>query len=187
MQLDVVGGFEPGEDVPPTWRTAVGVTLDELIEAGVLDFESEYMKWNAPDEETRDRINGKIIARFGQRSISMTPPGLWMQQFRRKMNEIVPKYKLLWDKLGDDFNPWLNYENYGKARQIYSDYPQMELSGNSDYASNGNDREYDDLQQGDQLERANALALAYQDADARLLDELEVLFSGLITVNFNGF
>lgn len=182
-----IAKYESIEVLPDEWHSAVTITLNELIECGVVDFDNELMKWNAPDEATRKRINSKIVARFGIRQIGIVPPGLWMQQFRRKLNELAPKYKLIWEKIdSEEFNPWQYNREYGKSRHIYSDFPQTMLSGNEDYATAGNDKEFENIGETDLFERAKQIAGAYQDVDAMLLDELEILFSGLVSVNFNG-
>ncbi len=170
------------------WHSATSITLDELIDCGVVDFDAENMRWNAPDEETRMRVNDKIIARYGIREISITPPGVWIRQFVRKMNELAPKYNLIWQRIKDEeFDPWQTSRDYGKSRHIYSDFPQTMLGGNEDYATAGNDREHEDGHEGDLFMRAREIGQKYQDVDVMLLDELEVLFSCLISVNFNGF
>ncbi len=180
--------FSGFEIEPDEWHGEISITLDELIDCGVVDFDAENMQWNAPDEETRKRINDKIVARYGIREISITPPGVWMRQFVRKMNELVPKYNLIWERIKDEeFDAWQKSRDYGKSRHIYSDFPQTMLGGNEDYATAGNDKEHEDGHEGDILARAREIGRNYQDVDVMLLDELEVMFSGLISSNFNGF
>ena len=55
------------------------------------------------------------------------------------------------------------------------------LSGNSDYASTGNDREADTMHEGSATDKAAQFARDWMDVDAMILDELEhTLFTSLI-------
>lgn len=55
------------------------------------------------------------------------------------------------------------------------------LSGNSDYASTGNDRESDVMREGSATDKAVQFARDWQDVDAMILDELEhTLFTSLM-------
>ena len=55
------------------------------------------------------------------------------------------------------------------------------LSGNSDYASSGTDRESDTVREGDITEQAARFAESWNDVDVMILDELEhVLFTSIM-------
>jgi hypothetical protein len=70
---------------------------------------------------------------------------------------------------------------------VFSDFPQTSLVGDSqDYASTGNDVEYERIKQMDPLELEDRLK-NYNDVDLAIINEIEPLFSCLFTVNINGF
>ena len=71
-----------------------------------------------------------------------------------------------------------------KSRNIFSDFPQTQLGGNSDYASTGNDTEYERIRRADILETIERLK-DYQDVDALVLDNIEQMFSCLVSVSVN--
>ena len=102
------------------------------------------------------------------------------------MNEIMPKY-MAWYKTLDE-GVMLGTENeYYKSRNIFSDFPQTSLQGRTqDYASTGNDVEYEKIKQLDPLELAERIK-NYDDVDLAIIKEIEPLFSCLFTVNINGF
>ena len=76
---------------------------------------------------------------------------------------------------------------YYKSRNIYSDFPQTQLNGtNGDYASSGNDMEFERLRQMDILDLAERLR-SYDDVDVLIIEEIEPLFSCLLTVNVNAY
>ena len=108
-------------------------------------------------------------------------------------------------------------DEYYKGRNIFSDFPQTALAGrNQDYASTGNDTEYERITEGNKTladttsgSRASTadgnkkyqesrehvsdpLTLLdniteFDNVDATIIDEIEPLFSCLFTVNINGF
>jgi hypothetical protein len=76
---------------------------------------------------------------------------------------------------------------YYKSRNVFSDFPQTSLVGDSqDYASTGNDVEYERIKQMDPLELEDRIK-NYNDVDLAIINEIEPLFSCLFTVNINGF
>ena len=108
-------------------------------------------------------------------------------------------------------------DDYYKSRNIFSDFPQTALAGrNQDYASTGNDTEYERITEGNkkltettsgssessadgnkkyQESRehvSDPLSLLdniteFDNIDATIIDEIEPLFSCLFTVNTNGW
>ena len=121
------------------------------------------------------------------RDIGVIPPGLWKREFLRKMNEIMPKYKPLYKALDDGANILQTGDQYGKSRDIFSEFPATMLGDNQDYASNGRDREYENVAQGDWVDKAMQIAERYTDIDVMILKEIEPLFSCLLTVSMNGY
>ena len=77
-------------------------------------------------------------------------------------------------------------DKYKKRRAIGSDYPETMLSGNSDYASNGQDEESEEIERGSLQDAYNAYVAGYQTIDEHLLDELESMFIGLYTASIDG-
>ena len=99
------------------------------------------------------------------------------------MPKYIPLYKAL------DETPQLIGANsdYYKSRNIYSDFPQTALNGaNGDYASTGNDMEYERIRQMDILDLAERLR-TYDDVDVRIIEEIDSMFCSLLTQNVNGF
>lgn len=164
------------------------IQLCELIDRGFFDLSRDDWDFNPKySEEQHQLLCSKITEHFYYREISITPPGIWKREFLRTLNEIMPKYMNLY-RLLDKYPQLIGSESeYYKARNIFSDFPQTQLSGlNSDYASNGNDTEYERIKQLDILELVKRLQ-SYKDVDALIIDELEPLFSCLLTIDVNGF
>ena len=171
----------------PEYHEYHGVTsvyLGELAEVGWFDLskpEWDFLKYS-PEQHTI--LCNKITNRFWDREIGYIPPGLWKRKFLEKLNEIMPKYIRYYALLANNPNLFGGNSEYYKSRNIFSDFPQTQLGGNSDYASTGNDIEYEKIKQEDILSLQEALD-AYKDIDEMILDELDCLFSGLISVSIN--
>lgn len=179
---------------PMTWsdniadfHAVVSIEFGELVYDGIVDWSDPSWKWNVYSDEQYERLTQKIENRFWNREISIIPPGLWKRQFIEKLNEIQPKYNILYNMLDQGINILQTDNEYFKGRDIYSDFPQTALNGQQDYASSGTDREYERVHDGDVLDNYLQFAREYDDVDVLMLNELEVLFSDLITVNLNGF
>lgn len=181
----------------PDWHAVTSVKLGELIEMGFVKWYTvagnnkkvinQDWAWDYYDEEQYFRLCDKINARFYWDEIALVPPGIWKQQLIRKLNEIMPKYKPLYTAVANGYDPWQDGSGYGKSRDIHSEFPETLLSGNADYISNGNDREYEDIHEGGVADMTDLWVRIWQDIDCHVLDELEPLFSCLYTVNVNGF
>lgn len=176
------------DELPHDYHAATSLTWAELEDAGFIDWDDPAWAWDYYDEEQRDRLQKKIAARFEFREIGILPPAVWRRQFIRKLNEIMPKYDKLYEKLSGEFEIFQTGDDYGKRRHVFSDFPATLLNGESeDYASNATDEEHEDISLGDNLDKYVDFAERYNDVDVMILDELEVLFSDLFAVNFNGF
>lgn len=176
----------PPYDELPQFKAVDTLTLGELIEAHWFDLSREDWQYDYWNEEQRDRLNSKIVARFYYREISITPLKRWKMEFLRTLNEIMPKYKLVYDMVKGGLSPLQIEDRYTKNRDIYSDFPQTMLSGkNQDYASSGHDYESETIVNGS-VEMLQGFVDYYRDVDALILDELESLFSPFITMNMNG-
>ena len=121
------------------------------------------------------------------REISLVPPGVWMHEFVRRMREIMPKYIPMYKLMAESPELYGGSSEWYKGRDVFSDFPQTQLSGeNQDYASSGNDREFQRIRQGDVIDTAKRLT-DYNDVDLMIVDDMSPLFSCLFTVNTNSF
>ena len=172
----------------PDYHAVNTIQLCELIEAGLFDLSREDWDFNPKySVEQHKQLCDKITAHFFYREIALTPFGIWKHEFLRTMNEIMPKYMNFYKVLDESPNLLGAESEYYKARNIYSDFPQTQLSGNNgDYASTGNDPEYERIKQLDTLELAERLK-NYHDVDLMIIDEIEPLFSCLLSIDVNGF
>lgn len=173
------------------FNAALTITLDELIA-------KEVFNWNRPalagcfddlGEDVATRLKAMFIERYLYREICMVPPGRWMQRLGYEIRyELVPKFKPLYDALENgDYSP-LNDENeYYKARNIDSDFPETLLAQNQVYASFGTDREYQRIKTKNGIEAAVEYETAYRNVDTMFIDALGGMFTDLWTLNYNGF
>ena len=175
------GGWEEMHE----FHDASSVQLGELVEAGWFDM-TDKVTWHWPqyDDAQDARLRDKIVNRFWDRAIGVLPPGLWKRRFIELMNEIMPKYVLMYSVLNEDGNVAGHEGEWYKSRNIFSDFPQTQLGGNSDYASTGNDTEYERIKRADVLDTLERLK-DYRDVDVLVLDDLEQMFSCLISVSVN--
>lgn len=175
-------------DESKDFHSVYTIQLCELVENGAVDFSSDFWDFDAYDAAQRERLYDKLYARYKYREIGVLPPQRWHDEVIRKLNEIMPKYKYMYKTLDDGADPFVSENKYGKSRTVFSDFPQTQLGGvNQDYASNGTDREYEDITIGDFIATADQLANKYKDVDALILDELEPCFSCLLSVSMNGY
>jgi hypothetical protein len=172
---------------PRDFHSVVTIQLGELIEAGWLDWEDPSWTWDYYDQEQYKRVCSMIEVRYFYREIGILPPGRWKQQFMRKMNEIMPKYKRLYTMEAQGLDLLQTANTYGKSRNIHSEFPETMLSGNSDYASFGDDREFENVTEGDVLDKWEQLQTRYKTVDVMILEELDELFTCLLTVDMNAF
>lgn len=167
------------------WHALFSIQLGELIEGGFVDWTDETWKWKAYSEEQYERVCQKFNDRYYYREIGMIPPGKWKQQVVRKFNEIMPKYIPLYEYIDAGGDIMANGSEYGKSRDIYSDFPQTQLAGNQDYARSGNDRQFETIRTGDYIETATKIMNEYNDIDVMILEEMEVMFCSLMSANIN--
>lgn len=171
------------------WNAVYTVTLGDLVDKGVFDWKMELLDWSkaAYSPEQYERICSYFIERFRFREISIEPFYEWATMLHRKLvYELMPKYRNLYKYLDADFDPAQVSDKYKKRRAIGSDYPETMLSGNSDYASNGQDEESEEVERGSLQNAYNAYLTGYQTIDEHLLDELESMFIGIYTASVDG-
>lgn len=182
---------EIDNDVTPNeWYSVLTIQLGELVESGVFDWKRSILDWSeaAYDAEQYERICKYFVERFYFREISIEPFYEWAVMLKRKLvYEIMPKYRLLYDREAQGVNPLQDSAEYEKRRVINSDYPETLLSGNSDYLSAGTDSEYDRIHEGDMVDTRNRFADVFRPIDMMLCDELESMFVSMYSVNMNGF
>lgn len=173
----------------PEWHANYTVVLGSLIEDGIFKWDNEYLDWSnvAYDEAQYERVCAYFIERFRYEEISVLPVKQWMLMLRRKLvYELMPKYKWLYERVKDGVNPFQDSDEYHKRREIRSDYPETLLSANADYASDGQDLEYETIKESHLAKMAVEYAEYYKDVDNLLLDELECMFIQVYTANVNG-
>lgn len=176
--IDKPEDYEP----EPEFHAVLTISLGELIQSGVFDCEDPSWRWDAYSSEQYSRLMRKIRDRYYWREISCLPILRWKTEFLRKLNEIMPKYKLLYKRIEEGLPILSDSSEYGKSRDIMSTFPQTMLSGaNQDYASSGNDREYEIIREGSTIAKIMELK-RYDDVDVMILDEMESLFSPLMSV-----
>lgn len=191
---DVYPDFTNTDDVlawtgKDNYNAIYTITLGELIENDIFKWDNEELNWSnvAYSDEQYKRICDYFINRFYFREISIEPYFEWAQMLKRKITyELMPKYKIMYQFLDDDFDIAQTGANYNKGRNIGSTYPETLLSGNSDYISNGSDTESERIDRGNLLDSYLEYAEKFQAIDKQLLDELECLFISLYTVSLNG-
>ena len=110
----------------------------------------------------------------------------WKREFLRKLNEIMPKYIVLYKKIDEKPDMYNATDEYFKSRNVMSDFPQTQLGGNQDYASVGNDNQYEKIHDGTILDLSEKMQ-SFDDIDLQIVNELECLFSCLFTINLNAW
>lgn len=170
------------------------IQMGELIRDGLIDFNDgtwdtqlngQPIKWYS--EEQKQRFYAKMEQYYYYREIGELPYLRWKGDLLAKIALLMPKYYMLYELLDRGIDPMQEYDDYGKSRNIYSDFPQTMLSGNEDYASTGNDNQYERIRQGSFVEKYEAIINDYDDVDFALLKELDTHWYCLLTSNINGF
>lgn len=170
------GGF-PYDD----FYSSTGITLGELHEMGFFDKEDPTWRWDAYDDAQYARVMDMILERYYWRELGVMPEYRWKRTFLRHMNEIMPKYKLLYARVEQGVNPLQESDEYTKDRVIFSDFPATLLTGNSDYTSTGTDRENEIVREGSVTAMMDEFARSYRTVDVMILDELDYLFACVLT------
>lgn len=172
----------------PDYHSVYTIQLCELINCeGGIDFKDGSWEFDYYNEEQRDRFWKKFERRFYWREIGVLPPSRWKWELLRKLDEIMPKYKPAYAAIENGQNILQKYGSYGKSRHVFSEFPQTQLSGlNQDYASNGTDKEHEEIYLGDWMEQMENLK-TYDDVDVMILKELETMFSAFSSVSINGY
>lgn len=174
----------------PEFHDVNSITLAELIDGGVFDWSYPVIDWKKQsfDDEQYERVCTQFVERFYWREISIVPPLQWLQRLGHKMkNELMPKYRPLYDKVTNGIDWFADKDEFGKLRHIESGFPETMLSGSEAYASSGRDEEFETITDGSTIDKYNQFVEEFKSIDQALLDELECLFSGLWSSNVNAW
>lgn len=168
-------------------HSVVTIQLCELVDAGFCDASFTGWEWPRYSDEQDARLRTKISDHYWFREISLVPPGVWRHEFERRMREIMPKYLPLYKLMAESPELYGGSSEWYKGRDVFSDFPQTQLSGeNSDYASTGNDREWQRISQDDIIDTAKRLD-GYSDVDLMIVRDMAPMFSSLYSVNVHAY
>ena len=173
----------------PDWHAVYTVKLGELIQTGVFDWTRPELNWSeaAYDADQYERVCKYFERRFYYREISLEPALEWFNMLQyRLIYELMPKYKPLYARIADGYNPLADSDEYYKERKISSAYPETLLSSNADYISDGIDTEREVVHEGQLVDAMNKYVVEFHAVDESLLDECEDLFTCMYTANTNG-
>lgn len=173
----------------PEWHSVYTIQLGELVQSGVFDWSKPELDWSsaAYNQEQYERVCTYFEKRFYWREISLLPVLQWMNMLQyRLVYELMPKYKPLYERIAQGYNPLAEKDDYYKERKITSAYPETVLSGNSDYITDGIDTEHETIHEGAIVDATNKYMLEFQAIDKALLDACEDLFTCMYSANVNG-
>lgn len=163
------------------------VTLGELVDDGWIDFSKKAWDFPKYSDAQHKQLCNKIVNHYYSRELGILPPKQWKREFLRKLDEIMPKYITLYKLIDESGSNGLSARDEAyKSRNIVSDFPQTQLAGNEDYASMGTDHEYERIHRESIFDYADRIK-TYDDVDLLIIDELESMFSCLLTVNVNAW
>jgi hypothetical protein len=165
-----------------TYWSALSITVGELMDAGMVT-EEWFKGFDSFDNEQASRLWQKFVGRYQFREIGIIPPKRWMLRVIAKLNEVMPKYKPIYQAIADGITTMTDYDEWHKSRDVFSTFPQTALGGaNEDYASSGNDREYETVRDYGLLDAGERIG-AYNDVDVMILDDLDILFASVRTTS----
>ena len=163
------------------------ITLGELLHDGVIVWDQPELKWDAYDEKQFWRVSEKVQEHYWDRELGVLPVRSWMREYKRKMNELMPKLKPAYAALeSPDFNFLQNSDSYSKGRTVGSSFPATQLKPNQDYASGASDSENETVNEGNYYSSVARLQ-DYDDLDYVLVKHVDSLFSSIWTSNINGW
>ena len=170
-----------------TWRdyhAQYTIIFGELLDS---NFDWGRNDWPCLNEEIRTRLVQKIENQYRFREICDAPPIKFKNFIVRKLNLIMPKYNEIYKLIENDRVDILETSQYyEKNRDIYSEYPQSQIQGSADYASNANDKESKGKHTGNTIDLIDNYIEKYTAIDELIIKELENCFysttSGFINV-----
>ena len=184
IDIEVFDAFTGNDE----YNAVYTVQLGELVSKGVFDWDMPILDWKdaAFDEAQYSRVCEYFIERFYYREISLEPFEEWARTLRRKIVfELMPKFKPLYERIGEGINPLQESNEYYKNRTIGSAYPETLLSENADYITDGKDEEYQRLRENEFADSIDNYVNIYRSVDEYMLDELESMFVCMYTANIN--
>jgi hypothetical protein len=153
------------------WHALVTIQFGELIESGFDWGKNDYFKNSAFTEANRTRLNQKIEDRFYFREICSTP-AQFKFFLRRRLNEILPKYNELYKLIDSgDFKVLRQMTKNEKFRNVFSEYPQTQLNGDANYATNATDNASGSTTDGSPIEMILNYHQYYDDVDVMILND----------------
>ena len=170
------------------WNAVYTVQIGELVAKGVFDWTNPLLDWSdvAYDAAQYERVCAYFIERFYYREISLEPFEEWARTFHYKMVfEVMPKYTPIYARVAEGVNPLSGENEYYKNRTINSAYPETQLSGNSDYITDGKDEEHQRIREMGYVDAMVKYADEFKAVDEMVLDELESMFICMYTANVN--
>lgn len=171
------------EEINADWHDTFTVKLIELVQEGFDPFGDEDYKlipWYS--DEVRERWEKKFKLHYAFYELGITPPLVWRKMFTAKLLDVMPKYNYLYKMVADGVNIMQDSDEFGKRRDVFSDFPATQLSEkNQDYASNATDNQWETINLGNFFDQVKKFK-SYDDVDVMLLKECEVLFSCLVGV-----
>lgn len=174
----------------PDFHSVQTIELGELILDGIFTWDRVDWKDAAYSNEQYNRLCAAFEDRYWLREISITPVGAWFKKLHYTLvYDLMPKYRPMYAQLeSGNYDPLQNGGEYGKSRDITSDFPETLLNGSEEsYLSTGKDSEYEKIgRDGSLTENAMLYAEQFKAVDVMILDELEILFSCLYSSNLNG-
>ena len=163
------------------------ITLGELLHDGVIVWDLPELKWDSYDEKQFWRVSEKVQEHYWDRELGVLPVRSWMREYKRKMNELMPKLKPAYAALEDpNFNFMQNSDSYSKGRTVGSSFPATQLKPNQDYASGASDSENETVNEGNYYLSVERLK-EYDDLDYVLVKHVDSIFSSIWTSNINGW
>lgn len=188
--IDVIDSDEMMRDVGAAkFHSVNSITLGELIDNGVFRWSDVWNPIHAYNNEQYTRLCTAFEKRFFYREIGITPYKQWVTRLSYELvYKLMPKYIPMYKQLDSGYDPLQTGGEYRKERKIESDFPETLLSANQDYASKGYDFESETVGRGNLTDDYVNYAQNFQAIDAMIIDELEqIMFSGLFTINVNGW
>ncbi len=185
--MNLIDDFEENEECDKDlgFHEVNTITYGELIEREFVDWSSDDWKWNSFNDEQYKRVCKKFDEHYYWREIGILPLARFRQTVKRIFNEQMPKYLPFYQAFSDGNTLLQAQEEYGKNRQIYSDFPATQIKPDTqDYATNSTDFQRDIITNGDIMEKMKELK-DFNDIDLALIEELEICFSSLLTENVN--
>ena len=172
-------------DTTPTLHDCVHLYGNDLWEA-----DRPYQIW---DESERDELQAKIVDHFRYRRIAQDTPALFVYYLNRRMREMMPTlnpiFKALADEKLDIMTSYAAFDesvsdslNDSTARQLFSNTPQAQLSGNKDYATNLTDSD----SKASNTNKGTSSRHGYQGNPAEVLTKWATGVNNALYLVFNG-